>query len=311
MWAPDPAELPANGSYIYLESDPGDFIGVGLTYLYTQANSVIELRESRPGEVVFIVEGFERWRGGFEPMANTALTAGFWPEVLNYPFEQPGISWSGEGRGCNSENGWLLIDQVAYEAGEISALDLRFEQHCGEDVPALRGAIHWRADDPTRPPGPVYPPPDDLWRADPGIVPASGNYVIRAWADEHVIYAEPDHTIGVGVYSNATIGSAIVTIAGPDIFIPLGNDFEGMVGFAKLSPGYYPDARRYPFHNPARGGFNWLTDGSDCDFEGWFAIDHVVYDGNVIDELDLRFERFCTNTSGNTPSHGQIHFVRE
>jgi hypothetical protein len=45
--------------------------------------------------------------------------------------------------------GWFVIDAVSYgSAGELTALDARFEQHC-EVATALplHGAIHWRAAD--------------------------------------------------------------------------------------------------------------------------------------------------------------------
>jgi hypothetical protein len=51
-----------------------------------------------------------------------------------------------------------------------------------------------------------------------------------------------------------------------------------------------------------------MVEGSGCDFTGWFAIDHIVYSGTRIDELELRFERLCDGNS--IPRHGQIHFVR-
>jgi hypothetical protein len=37
-----------------------------------------------------------------------------------------------------------VVDHVAYSGPNITALDLRFEQHCEGGNPALRGAIRWR-----------------------------------------------------------------------------------------------------------------------------------------------------------------------
>jgi hypothetical protein len=86
------------------------------------------------------------------------------------------------------------------------------------------------------------------------------------------------------------------------------NEFVAMIGYRQFAPGFYGHVRRHPFHNPARGGMSWMLGGSSaCEFTGWFVIDHIVYEGELITELELRFEKLCDG--GSTPLHGHVHYV--
>ena len=37
-----------------------------------------------------------------------------------------------------------------------------------------------------------------------------------------------------------------------------------MSTLGQLQRGYYADLRRYPFHNPAKGGLDWFGEGRGC-----------------------------------------------
>jgi hypothetical protein len=76
----------------------------------------------------------------------TQLQPGYYPGLQRYPFHNPalgGLDWYGQGRGCNTLQGWFVVDSVTYIGGALAAIDLRFEQHCQGITPALHGAIHW------------------------------------------------------------------------------------------------------------------------------------------------------------------------
>jgi len=76
----------------------------------------------------------------------TELEQGYYGTLQRYPFHNPakgGLSWSGNGRGCNSLSGWFVVDSITYVGGTLSAIDLRFEQHCDGDTPALNGKVSW------------------------------------------------------------------------------------------------------------------------------------------------------------------------
>ena len=75
------------------------------------------------------------------------LEVGYYGDLQRYPFHNPvkgGLSWSGEGRGCNTLTGWFVVDSLTYDGNTLTAIDLRFQQHC-DGGPALNGAVHWEA----------------------------------------------------------------------------------------------------------------------------------------------------------------------
>ena len=77
----------------------------------------------------------------------SSLVAGYYGNVQRYPFHNPakgGLSWSGQGRGCNTLTGWFMVDKARYELGTLVELELRFEQRCDNMAP-LRGKMRWSA----------------------------------------------------------------------------------------------------------------------------------------------------------------------
>ncbi len=146
LWRPS-ISLPSSGNYVYLASEAGDYIGNGGTNLYTSANSTINVTAS--GAHVAIVINSYDWTGDFQGMISLELLqTGYYPNLHRYPFNNPargGLSWSGMGRGCNTLTGWFAIDAVTYTNTTLTSIDLRFEQHCDGQTPALHGAIHWHA----------------------------------------------------------------------------------------------------------------------------------------------------------------------
>jgi len=292
---------------ISLQSDPGDYIGQGLTYQYTQADAIITV-DASAGHLSLSIDGDEWWFADFQvPDSLTQLEPGMYSNLTRYPFHDPavgGLDWFGEGRGCNTLTGWFAIDSVSYRNGVLAVIDLRFEQHCEGQSPALRGTIHWDADDPTMPPGPVVPIPAGLWQPAPGSTPATGNYVY--------LVSDVGDYIGQGQTLTYTPTDATITVTPGAAYLSITvsgwlGQFQAMVSVSDLEPGYYPDLRRYPFHNPARGGLSWSGQGRACNrLTGWFAIDAVAYASGTLTAIDLRFEQHC---EGTTPAlHGAIHW---
>jgi hypothetical protein len=295
---------------VHLESDVGDYIGGGQTYTYTQANATITVAASG-GHLSIGIAGDQGWSGDFQmPSAVNQLEPGNYAGLQRYPFNDPakgGLSWYGEGRGCNTLSGWFTVDSVRYVGASLAAIDLHFEQHCEGGVPALRGTIHWKSDDTSAPPGPVNPPPAGLWRPAPGSTPATGNYVY--------LQSDPGDYIGGGAtytYTPPTVTIA-VTASGGHLSVSVNGvqawsgDFQAMNTLSHIEAGYYADLRRYPFHNPVKGGLSWNGEGRGCNtLLGWFAVDRVTYTGGALTALDLRFEQHC---EGGAPAlHGAIHW---
>lgn len=303
LWQPAAGVLPASGSYVYLESEGGDYIGMGRSYTHTRANAILTMQGSATG-VSVRVDGDQDWNGDFVPMQGLAqLQKGYYGGLLRAPFHNPvrgGLSWSGEGRGCNQLAGWFAVDDVAFQNGQMTSLDLRFEQRCDGASGVLRGKIRWRAGDTTEVPGPVTPPPAGLWRPAAGAVPTSGNYVY--------LQSMPGDYIGGGATRTFTDANAElkITATGSRLDVNIrdtswwSGEFQAMNTLAELRPGYYGDLQRYPFHNPVKGGLSFGGDGRGCNtLTGWFVVDSVTYVQGVLQDIDLRFEQHC---EGGTPA---------
>jgi hypothetical protein len=150
LWQLAPGLVPASGNYVYLESDPGDYIGQGQAYLYVPATAVLTVTEEG-GLLSVDVNGDDWWYGKFKAMNTlTDIEPGYYPDLQRYPFNNPtqgGLDWYGDGRGSNTLTGWFAVDSVTYTNDALTAIDLRFELHSEGATPALHGAIHWQAGD--------------------------------------------------------------------------------------------------------------------------------------------------------------------
>lgn len=293
---------------VKLQSDPDDFIGQGKNYEYSLTNSLLGL-SVRGANLHLEIEGDQWWSADFVlPSAMSKVETGTYSNLVRYPFHEPaagGMSWDGEGRGCNVLLGSFTVQSATYVNSVLTALDLSFEQHCEGEGPALHGKIHWSAYDVSKPPGPVNPPPTGLWTPAAGETPATGNYVY--------LVSDLGDYIGGGasyLYTPPTSAAAIKAIEGR-LSVNVGNwsgIFNAMKSVARLEPGYYGDLNAYPFHNQAKGGLTWYGNGRGCSkARGWFSVDEVTYLGGELKSIDLRFEQHC---DGNTPAlRGKVHWV--
>lgn len=310
LWSPPSGSTPSAGSYIYLASDPGDYIGAGRTYAYSRATASLAV-SANGGTLSINVDGDQNWRGSFAAMKTlTQLQPGYYADLQRYPFHNPvkgGLDWSGEGRGCNTLRGWFVVDAVTYAGTQLRSIDLRFEQHCEGGAPALRGKIHWTDDDSSGPAGPINPPPAGLWAPALGTTPSSGNYV-------HLV-SDMGDSIGAGKTYTYTRANASLSVASQgSLSVGIYGDqnwtgnFVGMNTLQQLQPGYYGDLQRYPFHNPVKGGLSWYGEGRGCNtLTGWFVVDAIEYAAGQLQSVDLRFEQHC---EGRTAAlRGQIHWA--
>lgn len=302
---------PDSPSFLVLQSDVGDFVGGGGNYSYTNENAVFEIFADG-GVLSLKVMGDEDWRGFFYmPASMTQVQKGTYIDLLGAPLHDPatgGFNLGGQGRGCGRHTDWFKVDDVVYAAGQLVSVDIRFEQHCNGLAPALRGQLHWNANDATRPPGPVNPPPVGLWQPAPGSTPASGNYVYTV--------SDPQDVVGLGRTDTYTQANAVISVrseaAGELVVSVIGDEnyvatFKAMVPLTRIEPGYYPDAQRWPFGNPALGMMSVSGPGPGCnELSGWFVIDSITYSGADVTALDARFEQHCEK---RTPAlRGQIHW---
>jgi hypothetical protein len=109
------------------------------------------------------------WYLDFTPAAGDVLAPGTYSGATRYPFNGngPGLSVSGNGRGCNELDGSFIVNELRMDGGDLRSLSISFEQHCEHSPNALRGTLSFRAGDTTTPapwmapggPTPLNPPP--------------------------------------------------------------------------------------------------------------------------------------------------------
>jgi hypothetical protein len=304
LWQPPAGATPLSSNFVYLESEVGDVIGKGATLVYTDANAKLRVDGGRSSLSIYVF-GDIYWTGQFTAMAPLSqLKPGYYD---THELVGGGMGWSGGGSSCRSVSGWFIVDSISYANGFVSAVDLRFEQHCNGAAAALHGKIQWLAapSDPQLPPGPTAPPAG-LWQPVPGKTPATGNYLYLENVDgefgngRNFLYTD-NAKLAVGGQSNGLGYSVNV----PERWT---GRFTGMSSLAQLQPGYYGGLHGEGQANPAKGSIQlgggplWCTTVS-----GWFVIDQIGYADGKLTSVDMRFEELCDG--GSVPVHGKVHWT--
>ena len=109
-WSAPKDRVPRDRNYVYVEGDPDSGLDQnilsGRWFLYTQVDAVFELRHVL-GQTQIDVLGDQTWNGRFAgPKGSDWLQVGYYSNAGRVPFEQPGVTWMGEGLGCNTSTGW-------------------------------------------------------------------------------------------------------------------------------------------------------------------------------------------------------------
>lgn len=306
LWEPVGVQASEDMSYIYLQGEQGSYIGGGKKYEYTNANALLSLQESLlQGASAVRLQGYisgdESW--SFDLAAfpdHQKLKVGFY-EFDNVSGVNPiSFGLSGEGKSCREGRGWYAVDAVLYDEKDfLDSVDIRFAQFCGSLPYALYGKIHWRNQDKTTPPGPIFPVPDDLWQPASSIVLPNYNYLY--------LESDADDSVGRGNTYLLTQRDAQFKLNGVPWFdfespsnrfdFNAHGDFRVRGHFIKrsatfLEPGLYI-LDNGP--NPVKGDIDFSIDSQGCgSISGWFAVDEIEYDagGNLL-SIKYRFEQRC------------------
>jgi hypothetical protein len=144
--APTGAPVSSGSSSVTMTSDEGDYIGQGKTY--DGVGGPIVAEGTRGDRLTLGVLSGGEWRAVFYPPSGQELNAGVtYTGARHYPTNGsgPGLSVSGEGRGCGYLSGSFTVDEIAwYPDGTLQVFEARFEQHCEDATPALRGTWRYR-----------------------------------------------------------------------------------------------------------------------------------------------------------------------
>jgi len=167
-WPAVAAPPPSAGPFLYMTSQPTDYVGAGKEWSYTASSMIFGGSHST-------VNGIEQvslsqtdfpfgdwWYQRFAAPAGQPLVPGVYEEATRWPFQavtEPGLDISGNGRGCNMLTGRFVVHDAIYGANQsIRFFDASFEQHCEGATPALYGEVRFGA------------PPNPLGYHSPGLV---------------------------------------------------------------------------------------------------------------------------------------------
>jgi len=160
-------------TYLYFNSEKGDYIGDGKEWFYDAYSSGIKPTFVSNQTIQFAVTGGnDWWYLDFDAPDGESLEPGLYENATRYPFNPsnaPGLSFSGNGSGCNTLTGDFTVITNDTEtnaqtgAKKLNQFAADFEQHCEGSTAALKGKIRYNAVDPSAPtadagePMTVYP----------------------------------------------------------------------------------------------------------------------------------------------------------
>ena len=147
-----PAGASAQTTQLFLDSQPGDYIGGGVQQTYTILDGTFTASHfGGTVNVMFRTPTFSHfWTLNFSAPDGTPLVPGVYEGAGRFSQPgQPGLDVSGDGRGCNMVTGRFEVSEATYGSnGEVISFAANFEQHCEGMVPALFGTIQFNANAP-------------------------------------------------------------------------------------------------------------------------------------------------------------------
>jgi hypothetical protein len=316
--------LPATSSatYLYFNSDPGDYIGQGVTQTWTPVDGTFTASGSsnHTFAAVDFNGGDTNWTLDFAAPAGQQLIAGQqYTGAMRYPFQgsAPGMDISGSGRGSNTLTGIFTIQQVGYgSGGSLNQFTATFEQHSEGGVPALRGTVVFNAADAVASPSDIRaachmtaqqfqnlaPYMSQLAKAPTGVFLTGqpGDYIV---GNQTLTFLPSNASISV----TGGIGGVHVSLNTPGFghfwyldFVPPST--------LPLTAGDWGSATRYPFESPTKPGLDVSGDGRGSNtLTGDFEILEEAFDssGNIT-SFDALFEQ---HSEGAVPAaFGRVRF---
>jgi len=142
------AAQPVESGSLEFSGDPGDYISGGGSYAYSTDDGDLLTVASGNGSVVNVsLSGAngDWWYLSFDAPLDDVLAPGTYAEATRYPFNGagPGLSLSGNGRGCNTLTGSFTVTEAAFGPhGYVETFAATFEQHCEGGTAAARGEVH-------------------------------------------------------------------------------------------------------------------------------------------------------------------------
>ncbi len=296
-WQPPAGATPDTGNFVYLDSAPGDPVGQGRPALYTERESTLS-HFYTDSQYQFRIGSTDRqWSGTFGLRSGYPPRPGFYGGATlpgQGSGQEPWLEWMTEWRFCKRIEGWFVIDAITVGADGLETITARFMQRCDASAAPLRGKLRWsRAIARTTP---IDPSPN-LWQPPVGATPATGSFLyVESDAADYVgqgtsrLFTTADSTLSVGLYDAPLPFYSVVATSGIDTWVGNLMALRGKT----LQRGYHPGVQRYPYQADGVGAMEWNRKGRGCGLvNGWFVVDDVVYVGDLILYIELRFEQRC------------------
>jgi hypothetical protein len=126
------------------QSTPGDWVGQGQSLTFTEGVTATASTDKR--HVSVAVNTTDHWYYlDLAAPEGQELIPGTYDGAVRFPFQepyQPGLSFSGDGRGCNTLTGTFTIKTVKIGPyGYVENLDATWTQNCEGFMPPLYGQV--------------------------------------------------------------------------------------------------------------------------------------------------------------------------
>jgi hypothetical protein len=213
----------AGQSILWFKSSPGDYIGQGREYFFSDGIDATITGEKWGNGYLFHMtnESYVPWPNSnwwylmIEAAKGMSLSVGIYEDAMRSPFNDathPGISLYGDGRGCNQSAGRFQVLEI--ERGEydnIVKFAADFEQRCEITGPPLYGSIRFNSDIPI---SALLPAKIELSN------PLNANKCVEASGPDGAIVTLNGVSSQTGTFSWST--STGLTGSGPVFTIPVG-----------------------------------------------------------------------------------------
>jgi hypothetical protein len=138
-------------TFLTLISQPGDWVGQGITQTLTPADGTFSVTNTADTvSISFHNSDYSQfWTLDFGTPSTVKFGRGEFDNAQRTAFRsptRPGIDVSGDGRGCNIDAGRFMVSDFALNTdGTIARLGIDFEQHCEAATPALYGSVRYNS----------------------------------------------------------------------------------------------------------------------------------------------------------------------
>lgn len=143
----------AQTTALYIDSQPGDYVGQGEQRLFTAADFTFTATSSQGGSVVSIAARTDNfstpWSVMFQAPGGVPLAPGVYENASSHSFitsVSPSLSVNAPARSCFRLFGRFIVYEIAFgSSGVVTRFAADFEQHCDGGSAALFGAVRFNA----------------------------------------------------------------------------------------------------------------------------------------------------------------------